>query len=108
MPPKPLQLISEFLAAADEGDVDPKAAKLLAEVSSAVDDTGKPGELTIKIKVRKEGKHAAVKVELTAKRPQAPHREEPFYFTEDGSLSREDTRQLTLETLAKPRIVNPS
>jgi hypothetical protein len=108
MPPTKLQLISEFLASADEGDVDPRAAKLLSEVSAAVDDTGKPGELVIKIKVRKEGKHAAVKVELSAKRPQAPHREEPFYFTEDGTLSREDTRQLTLDKIATPRLVNPS
>jgi hypothetical protein len=101
-------LISEFLATADEGDVDPKAARLLAEVAQAVDDTGRPGEVTIKIKVRKEGKHAAVKVEVLAKRPQAPHREEPMYFTAEGGLSREDHKQLTLTAIAPPKLVNPS
>lgn len=105
MPPTKPLLVSELLATADEGEVDPKIAKLLQEVSAAVDDTGRPGEVTIKIKVRKEGKHAAVKIEYTGKRPQAPHREEPYYFQEDGTLSREDARQLKLTSLDKPRIV---
>lgn len=71
----------------------------LREVNEAVIDTGKPGEITLKIKI-KPMKGDSCQVTLTPsvtwKKPQADLPDGIFFLTGDGDLVRNDPEQREL------------
>jgi len=72
-------------------------AKLI-EVSEAVQETGKVGEITLKLKLKKSGEFAAVVADVRVNRPEHPTPETSFFFGAKG-LQRDDPKQLHLKNL---------
>lgn len=74
------------------------AADKLAELVRAVADTGKPGTLTITVKVRKATAGAlAITGDAKVKTPPQPVVESLMFPTVDGDLLTEDPRQTKLD-----------
>lgn len=91
--------ITDVLRDIRRGAVVDSASEALAEVVKAVLDTDKPGELTLKIKIKPRGKGdnvLLISVDLNAKRPQADLPDAFFYADLDGDLLREDPTQVRM------------
>lgn len=88
--------ITDILREVRQGRAVVLASQLLADVVQAVDDTGKPGEVTIKIKVKPEkggGTQKTIAVEVKAKKPEQDIPEAVFFSDDDGDLHRSDPKQ---------------
>ncbi len=78
------------------GKVVEAASEELAQVVKAVLDTEKAGELTLKLKIKPQGKGdnaVIVSAELKAKRPQADLPDALFFADLEGDFLREDPSQ---------------
>ncbi len=85
-----------------------EAANRLAEIVLAVDQTGKPGKLTLTIDVRKAMHTAlALKGKLTVKMPPEAPIEALMFPTPEGNLLTEDPRQGKLPLAAIPAAAAP-
>lgn len=74
------------------------ASDRLAELVKAVDSTGKPGSLTMKIDIRPATKGAkAVRGQTTIKKPAEPPMEVLMFDTPEGNLLTEDPAQSKLD-----------
>jgi hypothetical protein len=75
----------------------------LADVVSAVEATGKPGTLVLKLTVRPPRKGSAtasyltIEDDVTTKVPRRDREDTVFFPLADGSLSRQDPRQRDLD-----------
>lgn len=66
----------------------------LSDVVQGVLDTGKVGELSIKLKIKANGEHSVIITdEVKTKVPEKSRGETLFFATSGGSLLREDPRQ---------------
>lgn len=66
----------------------------LQEIVEAVRETGKIGEMTIKLKFRPNGEHSVVIQDtVTAKVPEPPRGDTVFFVDAAGGLLRDDPRQ---------------
>lgn len=93
--------ITETLHHLGAGCLMDDAAEALSQLVLAVDQTGKPGSMTIKINVRKAtGAALAVAGDLTIKKPAEPKIETLMFPTPEGNLLIEDPRQQKLELRA--------
>lgn len=76
-----------------------EATDALAELVRAVADTGKGGEIAIRVKLKPAGRGSAtivVDADVDTKIPK-PDREVSFFFpTKDGSLTKQDPNQMPL------------
>ena len=99
--------ITDVLRDIRRGAVVDAASEELAEIVKAVLATEKPGELTLKIKLkpRAKGDNAIlVSVDLSAKRPQ-PDLPDAFFFADlDGDLLRDDPNQIRMFADAAERV----
>lgn len=95
---------AEFVTDLAHGSINQKLTMALAQVTNAVEDTGKAGELTLKLQIKKEGKMAAVVVDIRKKVPEHPLHGTLFYIGANGELLREDPRQMRLKGLEKPTL----
>lgn len=80
----------------------------LSEAVAAVATTGKPGSvtLTIKVKPAKRGQSAVVvETELKAKVPSLEPEASFWFATPDGSLQKEDPRQMAMFGAQPPMVV---
>ena len=69
----------------------------LAEVVNGVRETGKAGELTLKLTVKPNGAHGvAITERITSKVPRDDRGESLFFVDRDGGLHRNDPRQTEL------------
>lgn len=74
------------------------ASEKLADLVKAVDETGKPGSITIKINLRRATAGAlAVTHDVTVKKPPEPKVETLLFPTVEGNLLTSDPRQQSLE-----------
>lgn len=74
-----------------------EASEKLAELVQAVDLTGKPGSITLKIDLRRATAGAlAVKGKVTLKKPESAPMEALLFPTPEGNLLTEDPRQKNL------------
>ncbi len=88
--------ITDVLRDIRRGKVVDRATEMLAEVVRAVDETGKAGELTIKLSIKPEkggGVIKTISAKVTAKRPEGDLPEGIFYSDRDGDLHRTDPAQ---------------
>lgn len=93
-----LRPIIETLNRLDAGMLMDDATEKLAEVVKSVEETGKAGELTIKVKVRKATAGAlALEGVVTSKMPPKEKFESLLFATPEGNLLAEDPRQQRLE-----------
>ena len=78
-------------------------AEKLAEVAQAVDNTGKQGELNIKLTIKKISRAGAMEIidKITTKVPADPPETTMVFVTPEGNLLTQDPRQqaLDLETV---------
>jgi hypothetical protein len=99
---------SQTLAFLSRGSLDGELAEALAEVVKRVRETGKSGELTLKLKVSMLNARDEDAVKVTpavmTKLPKLAPFETVMFSTYDGSLLRNDPsqRQLDLREVPKP------
>jgi hypothetical protein len=88
--------ITDILRDIRKGKAVDLASQRMAEIVQAVDETGKPGELTITIKVKPEkrgGSQKVIQVGVKAKIPEVDLPEGVFFSNEEGDLLRTDPAQ---------------
>lgn len=91
-----MRLITDVLREIRRGRAVDQASRLLAEVVQAVDETNKPGEVTITLKVKPEkggGSQKTIVASVKAKKPEADIPEAVFFSDPDGDLHRTDPAQ---------------
>lgn len=96
--------ITDVLREVRQGRAVVQGSRLLAEVVQAVDETGKPGEVTITIKVKPEkggGSQKTLSVVVKAKKPEADIPEAVFFSDPEGDLHRDDPTQHEMFTEAE-------
>jgi len=93
----------ELLAELDHGNVAERLSQDLLKVVEATNKTGKQGTLTVTFKVTKQNGMALIMAETNRKVPEHGLNASMYYFGKDGSLVREDPRQLSLRTLPDPK-----
>lgn len=96
-----------FLMDLSHGDVNRELTDRLKKIVQAVEETGKVGTLSLKFNVKKEGTMAVVHCDATVKLPEPPMPGTMFFFGKDeGTLCREDPRQMSLkEVFNPPRVI---
>jgi hypothetical protein len=100
---------AEWLVEAQQGTLASELSTSLNEVVEAVNLTGKPGVLTLKVSIKPPGKNAdggtvVVSADVATKIP-VPDRKESVYFVDDDcNLSRHNPAQpaLPLREVGKP------
>lgn len=101
-----MKLITDVLREIRGGAAVVLASELLAEVVQAAIETGKKGELTLKLSIEpdeQDGNQIVVEADVKAKKP---HRSVPtsvFYADREGGLHRVDPRQREMFEEAAPR-----
>jgi hypothetical protein len=98
-----------WLLAQRNGVTHSELTDALAQVAHAVMETGKAGELTLKIRISKAarggGHQMFVADQITTKIPELDREETLFFFDEDSfSLSRNDPHQPELPLQVLPRL----
>ena len=96
-PPRPF---IEVLKDTGKGTAARNASHLLREVVTAVTDTGKPGTVTVTIKIEspKKGRFLLVSAEAKAKIPELETEESIWFVDGNDNLTRHDPNQLELLT----------
>lgn len=95
----------DVLAELRRGKVQNELSEALHELLSACQDTGKKGELVLRIIVdpKKVGDHETPRVEIsdqiTVKRPRRSVMPSTFYLTDDANPVRRDPNQESFESL---------
>lgn len=95
-----MRLVTDILREYRRGAAVNLATALLAEVVRAVDETGKPGEVTIKLKVKPSEHGSAEKTLLatvTSKKPIPEMQPAVFFSDADGDLHRVDPAQREMD-----------
>lgn len=98
-PPRPF---SDWLRELAKGRVHEEATARLAELVAAIQETGKPGEITIKIRIKPQpkmdGRAVLAEGTVTAKTP-SPDAATSLFFVDGSRLVRNDPEQLPLTGL---------
>lgn len=106
---QPTEPFSRWLFQQRNGATHAELTDALAEVGAAVMETGKPGEVVLRIKVskasKKGGHQMLVADDVTVKAPRPSRDESLFFFDErTGSLTRTDPLQPALPLQEVPAI----
>lgn len=91
-----MRLITDVLREIRRGRAVDQASRLLAEVVRAVDETNKPGSVTITLTVKPEkggGSQKTIIAAVKAKKPEGDIPEAVFFSDPDGDLHRQDPAQ---------------
>ncbi|NDV11649.1 hypothetical protein [Crenobacter caeni] len=100
-----MRLISDVLRDVRHGELIEDATTAMAELVKLVDETGKPGKLTIELTVKPASKGTGTMVvsdKMTIKKPELPRGETIMFGTPEGSLQLSDPRQKTIEFKTVP------
>jgi len=98
-----MRLITDILREYRNGRAADLASRKLAELVQSVDETGKPGTLTITFKVKPEkggGSQKTIACDIKAKMPEDDLPEAVFFSDQEGSLHRADPQQREMFTEA--------
>lgn len=94
------QHVTEILTKIRGGYALSKLNEQFAKVIEGVRESGKPGEITLTIKVTQDKDDAGIiklKPVIKSKIPERELNEGIFFCDDDGTLSREDPKQLQME-----------
>jgi hypothetical protein len=87
-------LFSQLLPDLDQGEIDVAITEKLQSVAAAVKRTGKPGAVTIQLKIVPAGEGRVMLQEATKiVKPELPHADSLFFVRDDGNLSRANPYQ---------------
>lgn len=99
---------TETLSDIRNGDVIAELTEALREVVTRVRETGRPGALTLTLKVKNASKGAGaalvIEDDIKTKLPSAEKGTTFLFATDDGQLQRNDPRQPRLADLDGPRV----
>lgn len=101
-----MRLVTDVLREIRKGRAVDQASRLLAEVVRAVDETGKPGKVTIELIVKPEkggGSHKTIIAIVKAKKPEGDIPEAVFFSDPGGDLHRSDPSQSEMFSDASAR-----
>lgn len=87
---------AEMLEELGGGEVCGKLDRELEKVCEAVSNTKKAGTLTLTISIKNENGFACIQGKVKGNAPEEDLRGALFYFGKDGSLLKDDPRQLPL------------
>lgn len=94
MQEEPLQQFSEFISGLKRGQVDDELTAALAALVQEVNDIGKPGSLTVQIKVSKDDARMLSVVEkVSVTHPKTPRGSSLWFADASGGLHRDDPYQ---------------
>lgn len=98
--------ITDTLRMLQQGALNSKAGDMLATMIKAVEETGKPGKLTITIDVKKTGGAVSVASDVTDKTPIEKPAPDMFWATVEGNLTETNPnqRRLDLQPVAAPAV----
>ena len=92
---------SHILQDLRDGRVHAELSQQLSELINKVQETGKAGELTLKLKIKPATRGNVDKImiadSVTTTLPKPERGEDVFFLTEDNELSRNHPRQASLE-----------
>jgi len=101
---------TQLLATLERGQTLSDLDKALTEVNAAVEETGKQGEITLKLKIAQmpntDGQMVTVTPDVTEKAPKPPRKAGAFYKDEKDKLHTQDPRQENMRYEAGPRPVD--
>lgn len=103
-----MRLITDVLRDIRQGRVVDAASEELAELVKAVQDTGKPGALNLKITITPQGKSdnaVIVGCDISIKAPRASLPDALFFADIDGDLLKDDPTQSRM--FADAESINP-
>lgn len=88
----------QVIATLQRGAAVDEASEEMQKVIQKVRKTGKPGEMTIKLKFRPnpDGETIGVEYDVTGKMPKLDKKTTNFYDTEDGALLRDNPNQVEM------------
>ncbi len=91
---KKITRVTEWLSTHKKGEVDLELTQELRNLIGAVQDTGKPGTLTLKLKVSRKSDNQVTVVEDIQVASPVHNRAEAIYFLDQHfNLTRSDPRQ---------------
>ena len=97
--PKPLAYALSLLK---NGALNQEAGDLLAGIVKAVEETGKPGKLTLTIAVSRQGAALSVLGTVTDKTPEEKPLPDLFWSTTEGHLTTQNPNQRSLDLQVVP------
>lgn len=91
----PSNLFLRTIGELRKGSTASEASDELAKVVREVQRTGKPGEVSLRLKIRPSGDGESVRIEddVTGKCPRLDRKATSFFTGEDGSLHRDNPNQ---------------
>jgi len=89
--------IGETLRMLQQGAFEAECTEKLNGVVRSVEDTGKPGQLTIVIKFKKNGATLSVASKVTDKVPEKEPDPDVFWSTAEGALTTANPKQQNLD-----------
>ncbi len=101
---------TDILSDIRNGDVIAELTEQLRDVVTRVRETGRPGSLTLTLKVKNASKGAGaalvIEDDVKVKLPTAERGTTVLFATEDGQLQRNDPRQPRLAELDRPVVTS--
>jgi len=91
-----------FLADVEDGQIHTELTDELRELVATLHNVGMEtggkaaGEMSIKLKLKLDGRSIDVVADIATKKPKMPRRRTTFFATEDNRLTRNDPRQQAL------------
>jgi hypothetical protein len=107
LPDERVQPFAELMTLLDKGEVHAEASRALHDLVAAVADVGKPGTLTITVKLaplKGSSEQLIVSAQVSAKAPKSEPSNAIFWVDKGGALVRNDPHQPVIDGL---RIVEP-
>lgn len=93
-----------FLTSTNKGRTEVELSRQLQKLVAAVQETGKPGRLTLAIEIKPQANTDGVVTvtdRVTVKAPELARPASIFFITDAAGLSRTDPRQLTFDNIAQ-------
>lgn len=95
---------ASFLLATNKGRTEVELSRQLRQLVVAVNETGKPGKLTLVVDIKPQANTDGVVTVTERVAIKAPALDRPasiFFITDASGLSRTDPRQLTFDNIAQ-------
>lgn len=79
------------------GGLEAALSEQLSAVLQAVEQTGRPGALTLTLSIKKNGDAVNITPKVSAKKPEPTVGDSMFFVTSDFKLSRQNPKQMDIE-----------